>query len=857
MEETYAVKAREIVAEDKVFYAHKKEGKESELLEEHIERCLYYFHQLGKYKNFDKVFSNFRSELLPELSKQGVILFDKMLVNVIAFHDMGKINPLFQQGKMDNAAVKQDSICSLTGANHSLLSSAIYIDYFFEEIQNSELSKEEKEKLYVMMIVNAYIVSRHHGGLTEFETFLDEFNEGGKLYGIFEEMSELKFAAIYQGPFCEKGLNQCNLVRRNSRLIERFFQNDSSGLGLYTYIRFLFSILVSCDYYATTEYETGTIMNDFGNVDDIDKINTKYEESQLLRTIRKFDADDYEDDGKDINILRKCMFYEVENNLIKHKESFMYYIEAPTGGGKSNLALNCSLKLLDNDIRRIIYVYPFNTLVEQNYDSLRKIFGDTDVFQSIAVINSITPIKTDSGKRSNIEDSSDEEDNSNFYQKALLDRQFLNYPFILTTHVNLFQTMFGTEKEAAISFYQLSGSVIVLDEIQSYKNEIWAEIMMFLECFSRLLNMKVIIMSATLPKLDLLTENRNCVVNLIKNPLLYFEDRRFKDRVNISYELIHSDRKTEEGELYTHILSNSQPGKRILVEFIKKKRAEDFYWNMKKEESDSLKVLLMTGDDNQIERKNILKQIAESKESQCIVLIATQVIEAGVDIDMDIGYKDISKLDSDEQFLGRINRNFRRSGVTYFFDMDSAGTIYGRDFRINEQYTLQNENMRTLLERKDFNTYYMKILEQLRNNRNNSHNENGLEYFQKEQVEKLKFGEIAKRMKLIDDDKWDLSVYMAREIKDEAGEVLNGMELWKRYKELLSDQVMDYAQKQIELSEVRSKMNNFIYRFRKNADIQYNDRIGELYCVENADDYFADGKLNKDLLLSRGALFID
>ena len=98
----------------------------------------------------------------------------------------------------------------------------------------------------------------------------------------------------------------------------------------------------------------------------------------------------------------------------------------------------------------------------------------------VAVINSIHPINRD---KNEIEHLKDQEDEDKFYQKILLDRQFLNYPFILTTHVNLFDIMFGCSKESAISFYQLSNSVIVLDEIQSYKNDIWTEIMYFLQCF--------------------------------------------------------------------------------------------------------------------------------------------------------------------------------------------------------------------------------------------------------------------------------------------------------------------------------------------------------------------------------------
>ncbi len=53
-------------------------------------------------------------------------------------------------------------------------------------------------------------------------------------------------------------------------------------------------------------------------------------------------------------------------------------------------------------------------------------------------------------------------------------------------------------------------------------------------------------------------------------------------------------------------------------------------------------------------------------KDKAVILVATQVVEAGIDIDMDIGYKDISKLDSEEQFIGRINRNFKRKVLSIF-----------------------------------------------------------------------------------------------------------------------------------------------------------------------------------------------
>ena len=54
----------------------------------------------------------------------------------------------------------------------------------------------------------------------------------------------------------------------------------------------------------------------------------------------------------------------------------------------------------------------------------------------------------------------------------------------------------------------------------------------------------------------------------------------------------------------------------------------------------------MTGDDNQIDRKRILREMDTADKDKAVILVATQVVEAGIDIDMDIGYKDISKLES-------------------------------------------------------------------------------------------------------------------------------------------------------------------------------------------------------------------
>lgn len=851
----YIIPIEDIIVKPELFYAHcdRGNGKNQEILKEHVDRCYHYFEELWEHKNFEAVFENFQKELAPELSDEGIKLFYSLIVNVIIFHDCGKINPRFQSIKMKNTLKKWTAIDCLDGTKHSILSAAIYLDYFYEKIQESLLSKDEKNMIHVFMLVNAYVISRHHGNLSRFEEFLEEFQPNRQLADIFSCMNQGDFAEVYHGPFCKRDRHMMNMPRQNTRIYHSFLEKQSSHAGLYTYIRFLFSVLVSCDYYATSEYDNGIQMSAFGTIENTE-FATQYEQSERVKQIRRLNPESCVDDKKDINILRNRMFYEAEQTLLKNKDTNIAFIEAPTGAGKSNLAMNCSLKLLDKNINKIFYVYPFNTLVEQNYDTLEKIYGQTDIFKSIAVINSITPIPLNGTRK--FWENLDKEENEKFYQKALLDRQFLNYPFILTTHVNLFQIMFGCEREAAISFYQLAGSVVVLDEIQSYKNVLWTEIMMFLQCYSRLLNMKIIIMSATLPKLDMLTGNHEKVVNLIENPEKYFQDARFKKRVALSYELLYQDKKTEMKELYAHVLGQAQKGRKLLMEFITKTSAEKFYHMLTESGREDLQIFCMTGDDNQIDRKRILREMDTADKDKAVILVATQVVEAGIDIDMDIGYKDISKLDSEEQFIGRINRNFKRKGVVYFFDMDNESGIYKEDYRVDTAYTLRKDEMKQLLADKNFGKYYDYILKGIRKYRNDRKNENGIEAFV-DKVKKLDFVWISQKMKLIDNnDDWKMSVYFARAIMTDNGEIIDGKQVWERYRELLSDITMNYAKKQVLLSEVKSKMSYFIYQIKIDNSLDYNDRIGELYLIEDAEQYFENGRLNTDKFYSQGNLFV-
>lgn len=363
-------------------------------------------------------------------------------------------------------------------------------------------------------------------------------------------------------------------------------------------------------------------------------------------------------------------------------------------------------------------------------------------------------------------------------------------------------------------------------------------------------------MSATLPNMTVLTGKRERVNQLIRNRDLYFQDDRFQNRVVISYELL-KDKAFDEEALFEHVKNQAQNRQKILIEFIQKEMAYRFYDKLASDEGLDAVIDRMTGDDNTVDREKILRRIRTEKFDRGYILVATQVIEAGVDIDMDIGYKDISTLDSEEQFMGRINRNARRKGKVYFFDIYPARRIYGdSDYRISEELTLRNEDMQRVLNDKNFSDYYGRVMGIIRKNRNQASDSDGMKAFADE-VGLLDFPKINERMQLIDEDNWRMSVFLARSIVLTNGETVDGRVIWQQYKEILTHPPEDYAQFRVLLSEIRSKLNLFIYQIKKSSDITYSDRVGELYYIEDGAAFFVDGRLDKAKLENKGGLFIE
>ena len=808
-----------------------------ETLQEHTELANKYFEKIVEYKNLKPFFERIKNIL--NLKNQEELYY-KMIDDVVNFHDFGKVNSQFQIDKMLNEEIlkmeDKYNISGVLGSDHSLLSASMFIAYYFGKITDLIEIVETKKIviLFEILFALSYVISKHHGNLDSFEEYIEKLSRNNDE----NILKELKNISVSNGGILLRAFLEKENITIFFNFIETYIserkkkENISSqeAMSIFVFTKMMFSLLVASDYYSTNEFMQEIKYEDFGNMGNIDTIKKEYENSEIIKSIRDKEKNGIPND-EDINNFRTKIFLEAEKNLEKNKEDNIFFLEAPTGSGKSNTALNLSLKLLDKDRRKIFYVYPFNTLVEQNMNTLKNIFGNNkEVIKNIAVVNSVTALTNKDSRDIPIEEYSD----------ILMDRQFLNYPFIVTTHVGIFNTLIGNTKEDCMPFYQLTNSVIVFDEIQAYKNTIWTEIIKILNSYAKLLNIKIIIMSATLPNLSYLLdeEEKNNISKLIENRDEYFNNTIFKNRVEVNYDLL-SEQKIEYEELLKHITENSLNSQKILIEFISKNDAKKFYELCENNEDLNVdhEILILTGEDNKARRNFIIKKI-NSKDKK-IILISTQLIEAGVDIDVDVGYKNISGLDNEEQFLGRINRSCKKSGKAYFFYLTDAKKVYKNSVIIENKLNLFSDEMRDVLENKNFDVFYSKVLEILKRKAKEKNNNDNFETI----IFNKKFRLLKERMKLIEEQEDKKTYFFNRTLTDEEieeiGENIDGSEVWERYVNILKEE--NYAKKIVELSKIREKMMYFLYEVKKNTELNYSDIKGSIIYIDDGDKYFTDG----------------
>lgn len=775
------------------YFAHlSKDGLHKETLLVHSKLVLEYALKLIKYNGLEKNIN----EIIELIANSSKIQNDIKLfyLKAIYWHDIGKINENFQKDKMSNNSFK--NIDNGIDSKHSILSTYLYLVSCFQYINQNYKDIENKKELISVCLYFSLSLWRHHTGLSfswkEFLSGSEGINLCNNLYIYVSKLNIEIDEKIHQ--VLINNLKNINFIKHKE---------------YYILSKSLFSLLIISDYYATAQFmnygnKKGLVYNDFGLIDDNfrNKVYKEFYSRQYVKGIENKKKSDFksfdelqEKSNKNLNELRNKLFVEVRENLLNNIDKNLFYIEAPTGAGKTNLSIMSAVEILQKDksINKVFYVFPFTTLITQTYDSIKRLLNlnNSQIVQlhSKAKYNNKTEIENDGVYG---------DENTNF-----LDNQFMNYPITLLSHVKFFNILTGISKDDNYIFHRLANSIVIIDEIQTYNPDLWSSIVYLLDSFAKYFNIKFIVMSATLPKIGEIIDSE--FTFLVTNKQKYFQNPNFAKRVEINTKSI---KIKEAQDIYKRLLKESKAYQKIssnkkvktIIEFITKKGADEFYQEAKKENEKKKffdEIFILSGTILEPRRKEIIEFIKDTDDKN-ILLVTTQVVEAGVDIDMDIGFKEKSLIDSDEQLAGRINRNSKKSGNKLFlFEMEKpkAKFVYKDDKRL--KVSINND----VLIKKDFDLYYSEVINEIKSNNDVDFIENLNSYI--DHIKNLRFSDT--HIKIIDME--SVSIFVP--INDESKVI------WEEYQNIVNNQEIEFIKKQIKLKELASKISDYTFSLAK------------------------------------------
>ena len=828
---------------DYLAHTSNSESADHERLGDHVELVVTYSLRLVKAHGLEKTIDCLVQEIIKEAFPQNFNknvgnYLKKLFLGTIIFHDYGKVNENFQIIKMKNPLFSTKNTTNGIDSQHSILSTFLFIHYFLDEIKK-EFSNDERVihllNIFVCLFSNSIL--KHHAAYIDhyigFGNRKDSLKQYLNLFGYSEEQ---KFSKLIWDNVDENYLQKLLGDFKTDKGRPFSF---SSYFPFYALMKLNFSLLTASDQYATGEFmsamkfeEFGTISSDFRNQlfknfkanEAADYNRRLYEQFNVNLNLRFEDL--VERNFSTLNKLRQKMAATAISELRKNKTKRLFFLEAPTGGGKTNISIACSLELLkmNEELNKVFYVFPFTTLITQTFKAIK----DTLKIGNESVIQ----LHSKAGFHSSTE-SKKEDDKYGKQKLDYLNSTFINYPISLMSHIKFFDILKGNGKGSNLILHRMANSIVVIDELQTYDPKHWDKVIFLLSEYARYFNIRFIIMSATLPKIDELDEKTKGSFTSL-NPFKdqFFTNPNFKGRVTFNFELLLK-KKIELDELSKVVLEKAEErvinhsGRcRVLIEFIKKKTASQFFELLDQNtQFENYRKYLISGTILEPRRKQIIEKIKSNQDDK-VIMISTQVIEAGVDIDMDIGFKNRSLIDSDEQFAGRINRNASKDNcIVYLFLHDQIQAIYGKD----ERYKVTREKIsfndyKEILTDKKFDKLYDFVNEKIIRT-NNDPNQPNIEKY-KTLLKHFRFSDIRKDFQLIENDSETIFVPLKIESKwFEKAEVtflnklnegsfstiVDGAKVFSIFEKILTSEKIDWTLNAIQKKKIYGIMSKFMF----------------------------------------------
>lgn len=384
--------------------------------------------------------------------------------------------------------------------------------------------------------------------------------------------------------------------------------SEPKGFDEFMYIKFLYSCLVDADYLDTEQFMKGTKREE-----EFDTFSKMYVSLEKYR-------ERFKNQETRLNKLRNRIYCE-SVSAAKGKGNF-YSLSVPTGGGKTLASLGFSLiNAINNGKERIIYVIPYTSIIDQT----------VSIFESIIGTKNVLPHYSEY-------DFDDQEEEGDYKKLAV---ENWDSPIIVTTAVQFFESIFSNRPSKCRKIHNIANSVIVFDEYQMIPIDSLKPCIQCIEQLMKNYNCTVLLSTATQPG----TERYDVVCEEIVSDV----DELYNSLNRVTYETIESSVES----LAERMLSKKQ----VLTIVNTRKTAQEIYEKIAGDDSFHLSTLMPPKI-----RKQKLKEIKNRLEDGkgCRV-VATSLIEAGVDVDFPCVFREENGLDSIIQSAGRCNREFKYS----------------------------------------------------------------------------------------------------------------------------------------------------------------------------------------------------
>lgn len=331
-------------------------------------------------------------------------------------------------------------------------------------------------------------------------------------------------------------------------------------------------------------------------------------------------------------------------------EKGFYSLTVPTGGGKTLSSLLWAMKhAVSHAMNRIIIAIPYTSIIVQTAGLLKEIFGEENVLEHHSNFNP--------------DDIKDEEKR----EKAKLATENWDYPIIVTTNVQLFESMFSNKPSDCRKLHNIVNSVIILDEVQMLPINFLQPIVDSLKAYKEMFGVSVLFTTASQPVLSGLIEGTNPKVGFkgIEHIMeiipaefaLHDELRRVKLEID------------DKGKTYDEIAAKVSEYDKVLCIVNTRKDAKELYDRLP---DDGVKLHLsrMMCPVHVHETIGKIKALLKDETLPVVRVIATQLVEAGVDIDFPVVFRQETGLDSVLQAAGRCNREGKNAvGRTFVFSL--------------------------------------------------------------------------------------------------------------------------------------------------------------------------------------------